>query len=182
MISIYIDANVWNLLFDHNIDLTAEFPSDQYCLCMTREAEFEIPPIPDEKAELKAFINITVQRAVKTVPLFGFYDESLSVEDQRYGGFDHACFASDAELAFMAQQRGTIGARIKAKSRLYPNEADVALASRSFESVVLTLDAKKGPLNTAYQQGGLVVFLEQFLTSGLSLKAFVERAIASRQS
>lgn len=179
MISVYIDANVWNLLFDHQIDLTAEFPANQYCLCMTREAEFEIPPIPEEKAELKTFINTTVQRAVKTVPLFGFYDESVPVDEQRYGGGDQGCFASEAELAFMAQQRSTIGARMKAKSRLYPNEADVALASRSFESVVLTLDAKKGPLNTAYQQGGQVVFLDQFLTSGLCLRAFVERAIAS---
>lgn len=78
----------------------------------------------------------------------------------------------------MAQQRSTISTRMKAKSRLYPNEADVALASRSFESVVLTLDAKKGPLNTAYQQGGQVVFLDQFLNSGLCLRAFVERALA----
>ncbi|WWG78712.1 hypothetical protein VRC34_18740 [Pseudomonas poae] len=88
MISVYIDANVWNILFDHQIDLTTEFPANQYCLCMTREAEFEIPPIPEEKAELKTFINATVQRAVKTVPLFGFYDESVPADEQRYGGFD----------------------------------------------------------------------------------------------
>lgn len=180
MISVYIDANVWNLLFDHKIDLTEEFPSDRYCLCMTREAEFEIPPIPEEKADLKEFISSTVARAVKTVPIFGFYDDSLPADQQRYGGFNTGGFASEAELAFMSQQRGAIGMRMKAKSKLYPNEADLALASRAFESIVLTLDSKKGPLNTAYQQGGLVVFLDRFLDSGLSLREYVDTDVLSR--
>ncbi|HDS0929341.1 TPA: hypothetical protein QDZ23_004034 [Pseudomonas putida] len=177
MISIYIDGNVWNLLFDNGIDLVAELPPDRFCLCMTQEAQFEIPPIPAEKAELKAFIVATVAKAVKTVPLFGFYNEEFPEDQQRYAGFDQGYFASDAELAFIEQQRTTIGATLKKKSKLYPNEADVSLASRSFDAYVLTLDAKEGPLNTAYNQGGKIIFLTEFCESGLSLGEFVERKI-----
>ncbi len=52
-VSIYIDNNVWDLLFEKEIDLSVELPSDEFCLCLTREAEFEIPPIPEEKAALR---------------------------------------------------------------------------------------------------------------------------------
>jgi hypothetical protein len=53
-INVYIDNNVWNFLFDRELDLAIELPRDEYRLFLTREAEFEIPPIPAEKAELKA--------------------------------------------------------------------------------------------------------------------------------
>jgi hypothetical protein len=43
-ISIYIDNNVWDFLFDRRLDLAAELPRPDYCICITREAEFEIPP------------------------------------------------------------------------------------------------------------------------------------------
>ncbi|SEO71685.1 hypothetical protein [Pseudomonas sp. Snoq117.2] len=176
-VSVYIDNNVWDFLFARGLDLSVELPSDRYCLCMTREAEFEIPPISPEKAELKRFIEATVAKCVKTVPIFGFYDESLPPDEQRAGGFGVGRYASDAEIEFVDQQRKTIGNKKRDKSKLYKNEADVSIASRSFESVVLSLDAKKGPINTAYKQGGLVVFLTEFDGSSLSLSNFVDREI-----
>lgn len=178
--SVYIDNNVWDFLFDRKMDLSIELPPDQYCLCMTREAEFEIPPIPESKADLKHFIQATVEKCVKTVPLFGFYDESLPADEQRNGGFDQGSFASVAELDFINQQRRSIRDRKKEKTKLYPNEADVSVASRSFGSIVLTLDRKKGPINTAYQQGGRIVFLKEFDESGLSLMEFIEDQISGR--
>ncbi|MDF3842300.1 hypothetical protein P3W55_11345 [Pseudomonas citronellolis] len=80
--SVYIDNNVWDFLLDRKMDLSIELPPNHYCLCMTREAEFEIPPIPESKADLKFFIQETIRKCVKTVPLFGFYDESLPADEQ----------------------------------------------------------------------------------------------------
>ena len=51
-----------------------------------------------------------------------------------------------------------------------------SLAARSFHSVVLSLDAKAGPINDAYQQGGKVVFLTDFDKSGMSLSDFIKAA------
>jgi hypothetical protein len=44
-------------LFDRKLDLAKELPPDEYQLFMTREAKFEIAPIPESKAALKAFIE-----------------------------------------------------------------------------------------------------------------------------
>jgi hypothetical protein len=51
-IGVYIDNNVWDFLFERNLDLSVELPSADFCLCLTSEAEFEIPPIPREKEAL----------------------------------------------------------------------------------------------------------------------------------
>ena len=116
---------------------------------------------------------------MRTDFLFGFRDDRRAAEDQRYGGFNQGRWASEQEIAFFQQQHTKIGVDKKKTTRLYPQEADVSLAARSFESVVLTLDAKKGPINTAYQQGGQVIFLKGLDESGLSLQAYVERKMAS---
>ena len=78
VISVYVDNNVWDFLFERRIDLAVELPRDEFCLCLTREAEFEIPPIPPEKAELKAFIEATIAKCgIQTDTYFGFNDSSL---------------------------------------------------------------------------------------------------------
>ena len=72
-ISVYIDNNVWNFLFARGIDLAKELPRDEFCCCIIREAEFEIPPIPDSKADLKTFIQVTVRDcSISTDSFFGF--------------------------------------------------------------------------------------------------------------
>lgn len=181
LISVYIDNNVWDLLFALRIDLAVELPKDEFCVCITREAEFEIPPIEESKPELKAFIEKTIREcSIGTDIFFGFSDDSFPAEEQRVGGFDVGRWAQPEELAFLDQQRTSLGA-LRAKTRLYKNEADRSLAARAFTGVVLTLDAKKGPINDAYRQGGRVVFLTEFASSGLPLAEFIRRALGQRR-
>ena len=173
-ISVYIDNNVWDFLFDRQMDLATELPRDEFCICITREAEFEIAPMPPEK---RAFAEATIARcAIATDVFFGFVDESLPVTEQRVAGFNQGRWASADELAFIAQQRTAIKDRLR-PSKLHEGEADLSLAARSVHSVVLSFDAKKGPINSAYAQGGKIVFLTDFDKSGLSLREFIRRAL-----
>lgn len=170
MISVYLDNNVWDFLFARRLDLALELPRDEFCICLTREAEFEIPPIKSD--ELKAFINATIQNCViQTDAFFGFNDDSLPQSEQRVRGWGIGRWASREELAFINQQRTPLGK--KRKTKLYNDEADISLAARSFHSVVLSFDAKSGPINDAYKQGGNVVFLTDFDQSKMSLADFV---------
>ena len=177
LISVYIDNNVWDLLFDQQIDLAAALPKDEFCVCITREAEFEIPPIAEKKPELKAFIDKTIRDcSISADVFFGLADDSLPPDEQRVGGCGQGRLAQPEELAFLGRQRTPLGA-VRAKTKLYKNEADRSLGARAFTGVVLSLDAKNGPINDAYKQGGSVVFLRSFPASGLSLADFIKRAI-----
>lgn len=179
-LSVYLDNNVWDFLFDRRIDLADALPRDRFCLAITREAEFEIPLIPASKSDLKSFIADTIARCtIRTDSLFGFYDETLPEDEQRYGGFDAGRWASQEELDFLAQQRTPLNP-IKRKTGLQKDEADRALALRAIHSVVLSLDKKRGPINAAYQRGGKVVFLSGFDASGLSLEQFIQQSFTSQ--
>jgi hypothetical protein len=88
MINIYIDNNIWDLLFDLGLDLCAELPRDEFRSLNTREGEMEIAPIPDRRAELRAFIEATIARCgVETDAHFGFREDSLPLGEQRTAGF-----------------------------------------------------------------------------------------------
>jgi hypothetical protein len=179
VISVYVDNNVWDFLFERRIDLAVELPRDEFCLCLTREAEFEIPPIPPEKAELKAFIEATIAKCgIQADTYFGFNDASLPPEEQRVGGWGHGRWASKEEFAFIAQQRTALKGNKKRPTKLYAGEADISLAARSLHSLVLSLDAKAGPINAAYRQGGKVVFLTDFDRKGLSLRDFIDAVLS----
>jgi hypothetical protein len=172
--SVYIDNNVWDFLFFRKIDLSVELPNNEFCLCMTREAEFEIPPIPNEKAKLKKFIEDTINKCViEPQSYFGFFNPNHSEQEQRVGGFNVGRWASAEEVAFMEQQKTKLGAVKKPSTKLYKNEADISVAARAIHSVVITLDKKNGPINDAYKQGGKVVFLTDFDSNGLTLKEFI---------
>jgi hypothetical protein len=174
-ISIYVDNNVWDFLFTRQMDLAKELPRDEFCVCITREAEFEIPPMPPEK---RAFAEATIAKClITTDAFFGFNDESLPAAEQRVAGFDQGRWASPEELAFIAQQKTALKDRMR-PSKLYHGEADLSLAARSVHSIVLSLDRKQGPINVAYEQGGKVVFLTDFDKSGLSLREFIHVALA----
>ena len=177
LLSVFIDNNVWDLLFALGIDLAKELPKDEFCVCITREAEFEIPPIAEKKPELKAFIDKTISDcSISADVLFGFAEASLPANEQRVGGFGQGRWAQQEEIAFLAQQKTSLGA-LRTKTKLYKNEADRSLGARAFTGVVLSLDAKNGPINDAYRQGGRVVFLKGFPASGLSLAEFIKRGI-----
>jgi hypothetical protein len=86
-LSVYIDNNVWDFLYDRRIDLATTLSRDRFCLAITREAELEIPVIPDDEADLKDFITHTIAPCtILTDTLFGFFDEAFPEEQQRYGG------------------------------------------------------------------------------------------------
>ena len=67
MIDLYIDNNVWDLLFDLGLDLCAELPPSEFRILITREWEMEIAPIPDRNAGLRAFSEATIACCCATV-------------------------------------------------------------------------------------------------------------------
>jgi hypothetical protein len=177
-IDVYIDNNIWDFLFEHRLDLCVELPPSEFRLCLTREGEFEIPPIPPHKAELKAFIEKTRAHCdVKTVPRFGFYDEKHPPDEQRVGGFDIGQWTSNEELTFMESQHSRLSSTQR-PTGLYKQEADISLAARAFHSVVISLEQKAGPLRTAYTQGAKVVFLSEFNSQNESLGAFIRSTLS----
>ena len=108
-INIYIDNNVWDFLFERNIDLSVELPRFEFCLCLTREAEFEIPPIPKEKSSLKEFIEETIRKNdVETRPYVGFSEPQHPEDEQRVAGFTMGYWATAEELAFIEQQKTSV--------------------------------------------------------------------------
>jgi len=174
-VDVYIDHNVWHFLFERHLDLEGELPADEFRLCLTREAEFEIGCAPPD---LKAFIEATIQKCgVRTTPLFGFADPNLPAEEQRVGGWNEGKWARAKELEFIGQQQPKLGTT-KRPTKLYKNEADIALGARAFDAVVLTLDAKRGPIKGAHTQKGRVVFLGNFDASGQTLRDFVKTHIS----
>jgi hypothetical protein len=178
-IPVYLDSNVWNLFFAMQLDLEKELPSSEFALAVVRQVEIEARAISN--IPLRSYIEQTMeQRDVLVDAHFGFYDELHSADMQRVVGFGGGTWASEEELnVYRAEAlRDAAVARddqprqgIK-KSGLFKHEADVALAARSFHSIVLTLDAKDA-LKRALESGGAVVSLCGLKRSGLSLRAFL---------
>lgn len=158
-VPVFLDGNVWNYVFDHGLDLDIELPPDRFFIALTRESEMELLAVPEGKSGLKAFI----QRAISERPIpvdswFGWSVESLPPDEHRNGGFGVGRWPSHAEVEFYRDLQNQIR-KTKKRSKLFTNEGDVALASRSSHSLVLSLDAKAGPLRIAKQLGGKVCFL-----------------------
>lgn len=175
---VYIDSNIFNFIYENEIDLSKEFPADQFELRIVGEQDLEKRAIPEGKQWLKDFIEKSIASwGIKTDRLFGFHDPRHSDEDQRVGGFGDLMggggrYASLEEVEFIDEQRKD--GELKKKSGLYPDETDISLGARAVGgSTVVTLDAKKGPLRTAKDRGAHVVFLTDFLESGKSLRDFV---------
>jgi hypothetical protein len=177
-INVFIDSNVWNLLFNFRdkFDLCAELPPEEFCIFITREVELEIPPIPPKKADLKAFIEATIERCgVGTKLFFGFPDPRHT--KQRVGGFGvKAEWRTKEEGDFTNQHKHHLTTK-KRPSDLYENEADLSQAARAHHSVVVTWEnrCKPGPLKDAFEQGGKVLFLRRnFDPSTTSLRARIK--------
>lgn len=179
MIEVYLDNNVWDLLFDLRLDLCAELPRGEFRIFITREGEMERTAIPEHRAALREFIEATIARCGVLVDgHFGFRDGSLPPEEQRTSGFGLGRFITEEEAAFeRATPRRRAAVPRKPGVKLRKNEADIALAARSFLGIVLTLDRKPGALADAHRQGGKVVFLTDFERSGMTLREFVEAAL-----
>lgn len=178
-IDIYLDNHVWDLLFDLHLDLCAELPRSEFRIVITREGEMEATAIPKRRAEPRGFIEATIARCgVEVDGRFGFRDDSPPPEEQRTLGFGLGRFTTEDERDFAAHTpwRSDDPPR-KPEAKLRRNEADVALAARSFVGGVLTLDAKPGALADARRQGGRVVFPKGLAGSGVTLRAFTEATL-----
>jgi hypothetical protein len=104
-IAITLDNNVWNFLYDRNIDLALELPRERFAIFITREVEIETLAIPvATKAELKQFVARTVADCgIATTWVFGF--DSGGPGPQRYGGFGQGTWQSQTERELLGLPR-----------------------------------------------------------------------------
>ena len=192
-LSVSIDCCSWNYLFEHQIDLSTSLPKERFALTMTREVEIEIAVIPDtgkdgsDKRPLKAYIAKSIaSNQIQTTSVFGFAslepDGSLSPV-QIYGGFDQGTWQSDADRNWYASKeiQGQLAVKNIRPSGLTGNQADAAVAVRSFDSIVLTNECKtkNGPIKLAAEQKGKVVYLSDLELSCTSLADFISKAAFS---
>lgn len=166
ILRVYIDNNVWDFLFERNVDLSNALPNNEFSLFITREAEFEIPPMPDPKREYVE--RMMVAANVETDRYFGFYDDRHPANEQRSGGFGDKFdtsvkggrFTSKAESMAMKSEGHLLG-KVNKKTHLLNNEADVSLAARAAHSIILTLDNKKA-LKRARKTTGRVIDIKRW--------------------
>ena len=170
-ISIFIDSCAWNFLYEHNIDLATEFPSEHFRICMTAEVNrFEIKSIPREKVKLVEYIrqqekNISIHEDA----FFGFATE----DKPRNSGFDQGRFASYEDTAAITENEKNINREKIKGSGLYHDEADVSLVIRAQTgSIVLTTDTK-GPLKKEAEKNKNIIFLYEFTPESKTLRNFV---------
>lgn len=181
MIDIYLDNNVFDYLYENNIDILKEFPNNKFSLKITKEISFEV----------EAITNLDKQNFIKNLsyieicPIFGFNDNNHSFNKQRNGDFDIGGFSSVKQYKYKEELKNKfLKLKKNPKHDLYKEEADIDLAVRSVEYIVLTLDEKrkkkKGPLNDAHEKGYNVVFLTDFDLKKESLNNFVKIYLHSR--
>ena len=171
-LDIYIDGNIWNLLYDHNIDLLKEFPRTEFRLLQTKEAEIENIAIPEDKEELKLFIFEEIERcSIETIALFGFDNQGTPESLRRYNGFNDSIWASPEMNEFRESE--TQNMEIVRASGLFHQEGDISVAARSLSSLVLTLNSRKGPLTRVQHMNGQVIFLKNFKPTEISLRDYV---------
>ncbi|MGP8259822.1 MAG: hypothetical protein ACLQM6_07705 [Acidobacteriaceae bacterium] len=177
-IAITLDNNVWDFLFINGLDLASELPLDRFVISITREVEIETSAIPvnPSKTALKDYIARTIVNSnIRTTSVFGF--ATAGPKPQRVGGFGQGTWQSRTETEFYAaiKDQYLIG-RPEKNSQLTGNEADAAVAAKSFSSIVLTceLPKKPGPLRFAAEHGGKILYLANFDPSKLTLQAYVE--------
>lgn len=159
---IFLDNNIFDLLYDKNINLLSELSPIEYSFHIIKEINYEIEPIPHK--EKKLFIQNLVNNHISIESYFGFYNNDHPSNMQRCGGFNEGKFFSlsrnKKELDFLNKHKSYISQTLK-NSGLYHNETDLALAAKSFNDnqYVITLNVNGGPLKKAYEEGGKVILL-----------------------
>lgn len=173
-LTLFIDNNAWDVFFERGIDLHRELPSEEFSIKITREAEFELAHMPIKKRE---YVEAAFKaKQIPTDSYFGFYDESLPQEQQRFAGFGFGRFPSEEELKILREENSSIGPAIR-PTGLYKNEADVSLAARSVVSAILTCDGKKALKRAKIIHGGAIVDLKKW-NPGESLAAFIRAELS----
>lgn len=179
-VKVFLDSCVWDFLFERNLILENELPSVQFELYITRQAEFEIASIPDNKPLLRGYVERCIEACpVKTRAYFGFYNDDYSEEHQRAGGFGFGELINYSEFSFLKELQQKWGRENLRPTLLYKNEADIALAVRSLSDVVLTVDKKKGPLADAAKMGGRILYLNNFDAQSETLSQVIYRFVSA---
>lgn len=187
-ISVTIDSCAWNFFFENKYDLCVALPAERFSLFITREVELELLQIPDDskdgfdKRPLKEYIRKSIERRqVQTSCVFGFYCGESPDDPARYGGFGQGTFESDIERDWLQREQTQSFLRSKKNKRqttvLRPHEGDVYQAVASLSSVLITNDST-GPIADAAANGGRVLYLSKFKSSGLTLADFIEMRFA----
>ena len=181
-IKLYIDNNVWDELLEKKIDIAKELSVHEYDLYITREAEFEIDSMPEQ---LKLYAKKSIAEThIKTDRIFGFLDPNIPKDEQRYGGFankfsptiNSGRFLTNSEREILRTEKHLIGTK-SAKTKLFKNEADISLASKSAHSPILTSDNRKA-LKRASINSGKVINIREW-SDIESLSEFIKRKLNS---
>ena len=177
--NIYIDNNVWNYFFENDINLESYFPKNEFSLLITTHGRFEVQQMPDSCLDMKQYIETSLSLYVSVDGIFGFYDPSLPDNEQRVCGFDQGRFTSLEESSIRSELQIKYGTKKKRKETqiLFQQEADIELASRSTQGVVITFDVKRGPLLEAKEKGGNVVMLSSNEASKLPVEQFMKKLL-----
>lgn len=165
MIDVYIDNNIWDFVLSNEIDLKSCFPQSEFQLLISKHGRFEIEQMPDNDSTrpLKAYVYDMLQNCVEEQHRFGFYDPSLPDDEQRASGFGVGAWGSVIENDMRALLHQLHGSEYKRKEMLIlkKQEADIELGALSACNFVITLDKKPGPLRSAKENGGKVIFLNE---------------------
>jgi hypothetical protein len=150
VINIIVDSNAWNFLHVSGISLSNELLRD-YNFQITLEVSRELQELEGKegKEALYEFFVSETQSLEEPLCYFGFYDDSVPADEQRFGGFDVGGFASVHQDDYFQK---TVR-QIKSSKRgiYYGNEADMLIGSRGFgNTFILTEDNNKsGPMKEA---------------------------------
>lgn len=167
MINIIVDSNAWNFLHVSGISLSNELLRD-YNFQITLEVSRELQELvgKEGKEALYEFFVSETQSLEEPLCYFGFYNESVPADEQRFGGFGVGGFASVHQDDYFQKTFR----QIKSSKRgiYYGNEADMLIGSRGFgNTFILTEDNNKsGPMkeaeNTIFVSRKFPMTVEQF--------------------
>lgn len=177
---LYIDNNVWDILYKNNIDLSEALPNNQFSLAITREAQFEIDSIPNKN--IRDFANRQIEKyQIRIDNIFGFYNPDIPREMQRVSGFGSEEDPKSGGRLMREEEAKVIhdeACRQIGKTPpmrptgLFKHEADTALAARATHSVVLTCNIKDA-LKRANKNPGSRVIDMKLYNPGNSLYEFI---------
>jgi hypothetical protein len=109
--------------------------------------------------------------SITTNWMFGFDRHESGL--QRNGGWDRGTWQSGTERDFYTEiEEKFLNRQRKMGSQLSKNEADAAVAAKSFSSIVLTCESRRvnGPLSYAADRGGAVLYFDRFDASKQTLR------------
>jgi hypothetical protein len=180
-LKIYIDSCAINVLHENSVNLTTEFPEDDYELIITKGVQQEILDIPEDNPVKEFALSLITSQRISEASFFGFCDLENPENNLRYiGGFDSGSFATDEQLQFLEETHKNLGS--PRKSKLRKNETDRDLLALGLGAVVLTKENKVGGAlqAEAESRNTLIINISKWPPTGLSLNKYVEQEIKQR--